>query len=899
MAATGALPSILQTKLFRPPLIEDYVPRPQLLERLEQVGRRPMTLVCAPAGYGKSVLMSAWLEQCECYSAWLSLDENDNDLGMFESYLLAALHSANPSFDDGLMTALRGPSLPPTPVFVEMLFEELGRLENDVILMIDDYGVITNQDIHELINELMRHPHPSLHLILGTRYDPPLPLNEWRVHDQLIEIRSSDLRFSLEESRTFLQQVIDLPLNEDTVISVHAKTEGWIAGLRLASLSFSRIETFRGQIDEISGSDMYISDYLFSQVLTKLTAETQLFLFHSSILDRVSASLGQAVAMPDSSPEEVQALLQDLVAANVFTIPLDQSRQWFRFHHLFQDFLLTNLRENNSPEFVASLHRRASAWYAGHDYIEEALRHSLTAGDVETAVELVALNRHELINQESYQRLTRWLKMFPQQVIEESPDLLLIQARFAQTARVDIEELYQLTEMVAALLKRLHLEPHKAQLLAAENEALRAAAFFFIDPDPQVSLTYCRNALQILPQYWFTMRSYCWMFGAVALQMTGDLSGTYEWIGRGRHEDQTAKGGPFARNVAAEGFVSWVAGNLTGLLDVGELMLGVTSKSGYWETQGWANHFLASVHYHRNDLDSAQRHAQQTFNHRHYHPSANVDSAIILTLIQQALGKPKEAREMLKIAMDFAQEMHSPAFIYLVQSFQAELAVMQGRAFEHIHWAEQAYAHLHLAPMVYFYAPPLTIPKVLLAAGTSAGRMMAADCLQRLHVFAQTRHHTRIMIEVLALQALLHSANNDEPAALVALEESLALAKPGGFIRIYVDLGPGMAILLGRLQSREPSEEYIASILNVFADVSTLAAHSEGTKQLIEPLTDREALILELLAKRYSNKEIAAELVISPATVKRHTINLYKKLSVHNRREAVSAARAFGLIPPP
>ena len=898
MAVTGALPSIRQTKLFRPPLMEDYVPRPQLRERLKQVGRRPLTLICAPAGYGKSVLMSAWLEQCDCYSAWLSLDENDNDLGAFESYLLAALNSAIPSFDDELMTVLSGARLPPTPVFVEMLFDELSRLKNDVFLMLDDYGVIANDEIHELINELMRHPHPKLHLILGTRYNPPLPLNEWRVHDQLVEIRSVDLRFSYQESRSFLQRVIDVPLDEDTIISVHAKTEGWVAGLRLAALSFSRFETFRGQIDELSGSNMYISDYLFSQVFTRLSADTQLFLSHSSILDRVSASLSQAVAMPNRPLEEVQALLHELVAANVFTIPLDQSQMWFRYHHLFQDFLVMQLREDYSAEFAATLHQRASAWYAEHEYIEEALRHSLAANDVDTALGLVAANRHELINQESYQRLSRWLKMFSQVIIEGSPDLLLIQARFAQTVRLDIGEMYQLTEMIDALIKRIHLEPQTARLLSAENEALRSAAFFYTAPDPQVSLTCCKNALKVLPQHWHTVRSYCWMFGAVALQMMGDLSGAYEWIGQGRLEDQTARGGPFARNAAAEGFVSWVAGNLTGLQVVGEHMLGVTPNRGYWETQGWANHFLAAVHYHRNDLESAQRHAQQTFSHRHLHPSANVDSAFILVMIQQANGETREARKMLQTAMNFALEMRSPAYTHLVQSFQAELAVMQGRGHAYLQWAEQAYAGLQLAPMVYFYAPPLTIPKVLLAAGTPGGRRMAADCLQRLQEFAESKHHTRIMIEVLALKALLHNANNEQDAALVDLEDSLALAQAGGFIRLYVDLGPEIADLLRRMQNREPFTGYIASILKAFADSSSLASQLKVNEQLIEPLTGREAEIIDLLAKRYSNKEIAAELVISPATVKRYASNLYKKLNVHNRREAVVAARALGLIPP-
>ncbi len=897
MSAVGNPLPVLQTKLYRPRITQDHVDRSRLNGRLKQIERHPLTLVSAPAGYGKSVLLSAWLEQCAGHGAWLSLDINDNDLSSFVSYFLAALRSAIPAFGDDLSDLLVSASLPPVQTFVEMLFAELSRLDEDIILMIDDYGVITDDAVHEFIIELMRHPHPSLHLVMSTRHDPPLPLNEWRARNQLVEIRNIELRFSLAESKSFLQRTVDTHLDEETITALHAKTEGWAAGLRLAALSFSRVEDFRDQIDRLSGSNMYIRDYLVSQVLIHLPAEKQLFLLQTSILDRLCASLCQAVIMLDSPLVDTQATLLELETANVFTIPLDDSRQWFRYHHLFDEFLQTRLHESYSSAVVVALHSRASAWFAAHGFIEEALQHALAAGDSEAAVQLVAANRHELINQESYQRLSSWLQMFPQQIIDGSPDLLLIQARFAQTARFDIAELHQLVGKVDVLIEHLDLEPERAQLLLAENDALRAVVLFYTAPDPQAALTYCRNALQRLPKNWYVMRSYCWMFGAVALQMMGDRSGAYEWIRRGRREDLTAKDEPLARNASAEGFVCAVAADLTGLQHIGEFILGVTTKSGYWETQGWANHFLASVQYHRNDLESAQRHAQQTFDHRYHHPSANVDSAFILILIEQARGRPQEARKMLKTALDYAVKLRSPTFTYTVQSFEAELAVMQGRAHEHILWAEQAYANLFLAPVVSFYQPPITIPKVLLAAGTMDARTMAADVLQRLHAYAETMHHTRLMIEVLALEALLHAANDDEEAAFAALEESLTLAQPGGFVRLYVDLGPEMASLLRRMPNREPYAAVRASILSVFADTEAPDPQSNG--QLIEPLTDREAEILELLVRRYSNKEIAAELVIAPATVKRHTINIYQKLAVHSRRAAVEAAVTLGLIPPP
>ncbi len=896
MTTAGDQTSILQTKLFRVPLPKDHVLRPHLLKRLQQIKQHPLTVVSAPAGYGKTVLLSGWSEQCDCHSAWLSLDEEENDLGLFVSYFLAALNSAVPSFGNELMAVAGGARLPPTPVLVDMLFDELNLLEDDIVLMIDDYSAITNDDVHGLIAGFMKHPHPRFHLVLGTRHDPPLPLNEWRASNQLLEFRSAELRFSLEETRTFLRQAIDVPLNEEMIVALNAKTEGWIAGLRLTILTISRIEDFPDHVDRISGSSAHIRDYLASQVLSSLPAETQLFLLQTSILDRLSASLCQAVIMLEDPIINTQSTLLELEAANVFLIPLDDSQQWFRYHHLFDEFLLMRLHEGYSPEVIAALHGRASDWFARHGFIEEALHHAMAAGEMETAVEIVAANRHALIETESYQRLAYWLNMFPSQIIESSPDLLLIQALFAQTVRFDVIELNQLVGMIDALLDSLHFEDQRAKQLFAENEFFRGVVLFYLDPDLGTSLASFKNALEIMPQQWYVLRSYCWIYGTATLHMLGDLSVVYEWMQQARREDLAASDGPRVRNRIAEAIVHRISANLTGLEDVAGFLLRNTPERDYWETRGWSNHFLASVHYERNDLDSAQRLALEVFDNRHHHPAANVDNDIILVKIHQARGKPDEAREMLKASMDYATEQRSPAFTLLAQSFQVELAVMQGRAHDVTQWAEQAYANLHLAPMHTFYIPELTIPKVLLAAGRPGDRTMAADCLQRIHEYAESTHNVQVMIEVLALEALLHAANNDEKAALVILEQSLALAQPGGFIRLYVDLGPAMADLLRRMQSREPFVAYITSILQAFGDASDPAAQPDGRKQLMEPLTDREAEILELLAKRYSNKEIAADLVISPATVKGHTINLYQKLSVHNRREAVKAARALGLI---
>lgn len=898
MTAVGDLSSVLHTKLYRPPLMGDFVLRQRLYDRLDLITQYPLTLVSAPAGFGKSTLVSAWLEQCACPSAWLSLDPEDSDPGSFQTYVLAALRTVDADLGRNWLAALESVSLPSTRAFVTSILEDIALEDSHLVLVLDDYSVITNDAVHHFVREVMRHPHPRLHLVLTARHDPPLPLNEWRASGQLLEVRGGELRFSVSETARFLELALSVPVDAAAVAVLNQKTEGWIAGLRLAVLSLSHGGTF-GEFEDLSGSNLFIREYLISQVLDQLPTETQMFLVQSSVLDRLSAELCREVIDLAVSVADMQAVLNELEAANIFLIPLDDSGRWYRYHHLFREFLASRLTQGYSASELTALHLRAGAWFAENDFLEEALRHTLAAGDMASAVELVATHRYDLINQESYRRLSRWLSMFPESVIEESPDLLLIKARFAQTVRVDILELYQLVQKIDALLARLDLEPERARLLAAENNALRSAALMYISPDPQDCLTCCETALQALPGEWHIIRSYCWMFGAVALQLLGDHAGVQAWLNQAKREDMNAVGGPRARNVAAEGFVAWMAADLARLQQVGELMIGFDTEAAYWETQGWGNHFLAIAHYFRNDLEHAERHARSTFDNRHYHPSANVDSAVLLAMILQADGRPQEAREMLAKGMEFAGELHSLAFAALVQSFQVELAFLQGRAYEVGQWAEHAAANLQVGPQIAFYAPALTVPKVLLATDTADSRALAAETLTQLRAFAESRHQTRMLIEILALEAQLHAANGDEAAAISALEESLALALPSGFVRLYVDLGSKIASLLRRIPNREPYAAYVAAILSAFGDTAFTDRQRRGSEQLIEPLTEREAEILELLGRRYSNKEIAAELVISQVTVKRHVSNIFQKLAVHSRRDAVDKAITLGLLPPP
>jgi LuxR family maltose regulon positive regulatory protein len=896
MPKVDAKTSLLLTKLYPPPLTEDYIPRQRLGERLKQVDQRPLTLVSAPAGYGKSTLLSAWLNEWACPGIWLSLDERDNDLGSFAGYMVAAIRTLYPIFGEKMLAILDGAIIPNASTYVQMLCTELESLEEGIVLILDDYGSISSDDVHAFIEELLRHPHPHIHLVLLTRHDPPLPLSDWRARNLIVEIRSHELRFSLEETTRFLQQAMDGQLDEAMIAILNDITEGWAAGLRLAALSFLHKGDLQEQIGKLDGSNMYIAEYLVSQVLTRLPAETQTFILQSSILDQFSAPLCQAVVALDFSLARTQKILQELSRDNIFTVALDNRGEWFRYHQLFQQFLQLRLADENSATDVAALHNRASAWFAENGLIEDALKHAFSAGNMDAAVEMVAANRQDMMNQEHHQRLARWLKMFPQEIIDNSPDLLLLQGRFAQILRFDAAELSRVIARVDSLVPRLQLEAVRAQRLLAENDALRSAKYYFA-MEPLKAQLCCQNALGVLPLAWYSLRSYCWIYGAVALQMSGDLSGAYEWIARAQREDLKVRDGPQARNTSSAGFVGWIAADLRSMQNVGEHMLEIISGDSRQQSHGWAHYFLACVHYHRNELDRAERHARQVFDRRYTnHSRASIYSAFILALIEHARGKPEAVQAMTAEVSALAAEIRSTPFTIMVQSFRAELAVQQGQAQEVYLWAEQAYAHMQLSVMPFFYAPQMTIPKVMIAANMPGSLVLAADCLQQLHELAESTFNVRILIEVLALEALVHFAQGDKETALSTMKRSLSLALPGGFIRLYVDLGEKMAELLWKMQNLGQFSEYIAAILSAFPDITPVETTPDQSRQLVEPMTDREEEILILLAKRYTNKEIAAELYISPSTVKRHTINIYQKLSVHKRRDAVRAAKELGLI---
>lgn len=894
-----------RTKFFRPAVPQDLVIRSRLLDKLSQALRHPLTLISAPAGYGKSVMASSFLQTCSLPSAWLSLDAQDDELRIFLDYVLSALDALFPGLLRHTQSLLAGTSLPPVAVITDSLIDELAALDREFILALDDVHVIQAADIYRLLAGLLRHPSQRLHLLLLTRQDPPLGLETLRARDQVSEIRARDLRFTVSEAATFLGQTVATPLSNEALAMLTEQTEGWAAGLRLAALTLRH----GGDIDQLAArahaENRYVMGYLVGEVLAHVPPEIEDFLVKTSILDTLCGALCDAVTEPEGATPRGQALLELFEDTNMFTVALDEQGHWYRYHHLFQTLLQGWLKRKLDAHEIDALHSRASAWYASHDDVEAAVQHALAGHDLLGAVQLVAQHRHRLLDTEQRPRLHRLLRVFPERAITQYPDLLLAKAWCTPPGRADYREVMAQVDQAQALIDQVTGEPERTRHLQGEIDALRSVAMGFAANNPQGVIAHATRALEAMPLAWYWARSSAWLQLAIAYQLAGQLERAYTILAAGQQEEMAVIDSPRVRITGAGGLIYWMAGDLYRLMQTGQTVVRVSRAANLHETLGWGHCFLATAYYQYNDLAAAEQQANIVQEQRYTcDPIAVAQSAFILAAIHQAHSRPAEARLILERANNYLVETHSETLLSSVQAFGAELAAVQGDSEKAGRWAATVGPHIPLGIMAFFYAPELALPRILLRMDTPASRQQAAAALARVHAFVIATHNTRFAIDVLALEALYAAAEGDEPAALRALAQAVTLAQPSGFLRVFVDLGPPMASLLERLARRSSAAGYIQQILDAFPAVQTTpppalpSPHQLGAQTgLVEPLTNRELEVLSLLAQQLSAKEIAGRLMISKRTVSRHTANIYQKLGVNKQREAIAAAIALALLP--
>ena len=878
----------LTTKLHVPPARADRVPRPHLTERLNagltaQSGgfTRKLTLICAPAGFGKTTLAAEWLSKADEPVAWLSLDEGDNDPVRFFTYLVAALQSVDPTIGRAAQAMLRSPQPPPQQALISTLINDLAASPGSCILVLDDYHLIHTLPIHQLLTFLLEHQPPSLHLTIVSREDPPMPLSRLRAQGHVAEIRQDDLRFRADEADHLLRHIMRLQLSASDVAALHERTEGWIAGLQLAALSLRGRDDVPEFVDSFTGSHRFVLDFLMEEVFQRQPPDVRDFLLRTSILDRLTAPLCDAVAGRDDSFE----LLLNLDHANLFVVPQDESRQWYRYHRLFADLLRHRLERVETRDAVARLHGEASRWYEQEGHQSDAIRHALAGSEWQRAGSLILRAADAMLRRGEVATLLEWCRALPE---EELRGHLELYVAFGW-ALILTSELEPAESVLAeaARLARETLDPEEEATVLLDITSAQAFVARTRGDDAR-TIELSRRALSLLPPEELAGRSVVAVNLGIAHWSSGQLAEAEQAL-REAEEAAAQSRNHYAR-LTAIAFLGAVRGAQGRLHEAAEWLRQAIRVGAGSPPAALAHDTLGALLYEWNDLEAAAKQLE-----RGVEPvgrSGNVEIRIggcrIRARLRQARGDEGGALEALEEAHALAREHDvSPLMCARNAACHAQIALAQGNLQTAMRWAERV--TMDADGCRFYPLLGLTPARLLLAQGE---KDTAAEELEHWHTVAAGAGWQFGAIEVRALQALAAPTTHE---ALTFLAAALALAEAEGYVRTFVDKGEPMAELLRQAVGRGLRPKYAVRLLEAFSRPAP--PPRLATQPLIEPLSERELEALALLADYLTYQEIAQALFISVNTVKTHLKNVYGKLGVHGRREAVDRAKELGLLP--
>lgn len=880
----------LRAKLHRPALPDDYIVRLRLLAQLEKITNQHLIAVIAPAGYGKTTLISAWVEQLHCPNAWITIDEGDNDLAVFLGYFLAAIRSIFPDFGSQILTFSHASALPPLPVIINYLLSELDKIEQDFVLVLDDFHHLTNQDIFAVLDGVLRFPLPHFRLALTSRNDLPSQLTQLRVRGKMLEVRSKDLRFSAEEVALFAEQTLQTVSDADTIRILTEKTEGWPVGLRLAIIAIRRWGVSEYQPAILQVDNNYVVDYLVNEVLARCPADVHNFLLKSSILDRFCAPLCATLLEVDVLDP---LLLTQLEREGLFIESLDSHQEWYRYHQLFRALLRQRLDENISAEEVAALHLRASGWLATNGYTEDAIDHAILSGDMTAAANILIQAGYMLLENERWLLLETLLNKLPADVVSENANLLLFVA-WLQMTRMQMTRLEDTRQRLTAHWKTTDRASVEQRFLDSSMHLFTAFKHTW-SAELEQSMFHAQTALDAMQPEWGLLHGYAFVhLGTSTHFMHGGHAGlaVLDKVDS-RHMRKSVQ----VRRQAAIAFIDWLSADLDKLLQTTQHGLDLITNIHGFTSASYLHYFAGCACYEQNDLSTAAHHFKAVLKQRYTaNPQPYVLSAIGQAMVYQAQNKEDEACATVETVISYCLEMEYSQLLFTARTFQAELALRQGHLDIATLWIPQAEAAPSPKISPYHYESAMTPPHIWLAKASQAELQQAETRLHQLQVNAISTHNTPFQIKILVLQALLYKKQRNAKQVEDALVQAIRLGQPGGFIRVFVDLGSEMAELLKHLFRQGFASTYLQQLLNAFPTATKSIPNYAHSQSHLEPLTERELEILSLLGQRLTNKEIANTLVISQETVKRHTSNIYQKLNVRNRRQAVASAYSLGLI---
>lgn len=945
--------SILATKLYVPSRRQKTVLRPQLVARLMNgaASGRKLTLISAPAGFGKTTLLGEWAHQFRLDAAqahksenrtsknvdqvaWLSLDQADNDLTRFLIYVIAALQTIAPGIGAGAFAALQSPQPPPTEALFTALLNEIAALSHRCVLVLDDYHVIDAKSIDDALAFLLEHQPPQLHLVIATREDPDIPLALLRARDQLMELRAADLRFSGTEAADFFNRVMGLDLSAQDIAALETRTEGWIAGLQLAALalqgqlarqkqdamqgthSMRERADIAGFINSFAGSHRYVLDYLVGEVLARRPESERSFLLQTSILDRLCGPLCDTVTEQAGGGE----MLETFERSNLFVIPLDDRRRWYRYHHLFAEVLQARLTEQH-PEQVHRLHRRAGAWYERNGQPSDAIRHALAAADFEHAADLIESQVRAMYNSGMEATWLGWVRALPDEIVRARPVLNVYYAfgllpADPDAAGVRLDQAGQLLDISAQGLEQPRGQEIRRAITNQDEFrslpgtiSIARAYLAGARGDGSGIVNHARQALDLLPGTDHLWRGAAAALLGIAYWNSGDLEAAHQTMSEGLTGLQMAGGLNFSISAMyLQADIRLAQGLLEKAKKTSEQALQRVTEQGEPAPQGTADlHVvLSEVHLERNELQAAGQHLQT------YKDLGQVAALVeprhrwycAMAQLQAVSGDPDGALELLDEGERKYLGGPTPE-VHPIPALRAELWLRQGRLEDALDWVRERGLATDDELSYAREFEHFTLARILIAqyeTGPSSGSLDAVmELLARLFKAAQEKTRLRSMIEIHLLNALASHAQRDISAALISLERALTLAEPEGYVRIFVDKGPSIAGLLHQLRARDVTprtKEYVHKLLAAL-EYSNDRGRTPGLERppsMVEPLSEREKKVLALLKTELSGPEIAQELSVSLNTVRTHTKNIYSKLGVNNRRAAIRRAQELGLF---
>jgi LuxR family transcriptional regulator, maltose regulon positive regulatory protein len=887
--------ALLSTKLYVPHYRSGMVKRPRLKAQLDAGLTSRIILISAPAGFGKTSLLSEWLSEYRGLTAWISLDKSDNDPARFLKYLMAGIQLIVPGAGKTTGTLLN--SAQPGALEIEPLLtsivNELAAISEQIVIILDDYHVIENPSIHNTVNFLIDSLPSHIHIVISTRSDPPLPTARWRAGGQMVEIRGDDLRFSIEETRAFFTQMTGDVLSANDIDTLGEKTEGWAAGLQMAVLSMQGRKDLSEFVRTFSGSHRYIMDYLVEEVLHRQTDEVQAFLLQTSILERLNGELCDAVTGRTGS----QQRLEMLENANMFLLPLDEHRQWYRYHHLFADLLQVRLHESQ-PLLVTALHQRAAQWYEDNDMITVAITHNLATRDFERAARLVEEVAASLVIRGELNTLTNWSEQIPKEIIHARPGLC-VNLAWTFIFAGKMSEAEPLLEQAESKIYQYDLSDELKDVLGGITAQRAFIADMRGDTDRAAELA--RKADVLLSRTSLLNRSVLPYVFARAYRLNGDMTRATEQL-REVAEFARAAGSIMTLSVAHYDISAiWkIEGKLRQAANIYQDTLQLAAEKGarYFGTVARIDAGMSDLQREWNNLDIARSQVTAAIERMKSwgNPSDLVIAYLTLSRVQQECGDLDGAVLTLEKAEQIKR--NTPIFQPLgtmIETDRARLWLAQGNLAAAERWVHEHHPGKN-GPLILRELEQIALAKVLLQQGKYEQTL---DLLSDMEKSAEEGGRFGKLIEILVLKALAYKAKNDEGQALEALGKALHLGEPEGYIRTFIDAGTPMAEMLFAFRQRSTkdsnklpaSKEYIAKLLNAFPMVQ-----SAGTKRLINDLSEREKEILRLMANGMTNKQIAVELFVTAGTVKAHTANIYRKLDAANRTQAIALARELKLL---